>query len=172
MRPRNPGFAAIFAAWLFPVFAIAAIAAQETVAVPVTFVVSDETGGRIPNAQIALVPSPDPAPEKMTTDEDGQLSLILNAGGYALFVHSPGFLDAAMHVEVLKSKKLEIFPVVLKVGTGGGFTVHPVPLRVPNTLTLSVYPYGRTMAILPGYLKPRPHTSVTVHNSHTNTDET
>src|ERR1700678_386696 len=77
-------------------FAPLALLAQQAATTPVIIRVSDQGGAAIAHAGIRLVPSPDlpsqdPAPAKLETDEHGQLSISLKAGGYALFVSAQGF---------------------------------------------------------------------------------
>src|ERR1700690_2467030 len=74
----------------------ALLTAQQAATSPVAISVKDPSGAPIPHAHIRVVPAPNPAP-KMETDDKGILSLDLNPGGYALFVHSQGFKEFAIH---------------------------------------------------------------------------
>ncbi|MGA8220431.1 MAG: molybdopterin-dependent oxidoreductase [Candidatus Acidiferrales bacterium] len=170
MRRRNPAVAAIFAALLL---AAISLLAQQPSPVTVTITVSDDTGGRISNAKIRVVPLPAPEPKKMETDARGELSLILKPGGYALFVSSLGFVATTMHFEASGSKEAQTIPVVLRAANIGGVEVSAAePSNGSNLLTLSAYPYRGVVTLSPADLKVLPHTSVTVHNPHANADET
>jgi hypothetical protein len=146
----------------------AILSAQQAATTPVAISVKDETGAPIPHAQIRVVPAPDPAP-RMETDDKGILSLNLKPGGYALFVHSQGFKEFAIHLEVHDTKDVQTMPVVLHVGTYSGPEVVSTPSK--DNLQLWMYPYHDAVTLSASDLKAMPHISVTVHNSHTNTDE-
>ncbi len=146
-----------------------ALYAQQAALSPVTIVVTDPTGAGVSHAQARIVPAPD-SPRKMETDDKGQLSLELKAGGYAVFIRSAGFKASATHLEVREEKALQTFPVVLEIAAPGSPTVSPASDR--DGLLVIAYPYHeRTVFKFPD-LKTMPRTSARVHNSHTNEDET
>lgn len=136
---------------------------------PVTIIVTDPSGGGIRHAGIRLIPAPDPAPNK-ETDNKGQLSLNLKPGGYAVFVHCPGFQSAATHIEVENGKELRTLSVVLPVGKPGSPTVSPISSSAG--LLVLAYPFHEPIGFSIAELKSMPHTNATIHNTHTNADET
>ena len=68
--------------------------AQQTKTTKVQIAVSDSNGARIAHARIKVVPTPDNL-AKLETNDAGIALLDVVAGGYALFVSSPGFKPAA-----------------------------------------------------------------------------
>ena len=132
--------------------------------------VTDQTGAVVPGAKIRVVPGPDPAP-KMETDGKGQLALNLNSGGYALFVRSQGFKPVVMHFDVQLQKAAQTVQAVVHVASDG------VPLLVrpgssKDDLAIYAYPYHEPAAFSVAEIHAMTHIAVTVHNSHTNADET
>ena len=137
---------------------------------PVTITVSDPSGGRVPHAQVRLIPAPDPAPAKMETNERGELSLSLKSGEYALFVQIAGFASLATHIAVKTSQETQAIPVVMQVAPTGSPTVEPESYK--TALLLSALPYHSDVLLKATEFKTLPHISVTVHNSHSDTQET
>src|SRR5271169_5507822 len=119
MIQRNRNFVFVCAALCAPLFLgffdPAAIAAPQATTSPVSIRVTDASGASISHAAIRVVPSHDPAPAKMETDEAGQLSLNLSTGSYALFVEARGFKAAATHIDVQGTKEVQIVPVRLEI---------------------------------------------------------
>ena len=148
--------------------------AQQATTSPVSIRVIDETGAVIPHAAIRVVPSPDPAPAKMETDQTGQLALNLKAGGYALFVKAPGFKPATTHIDVQGTKEVQIVPVRLEVVMVSGPVVTPVlDLTTPTEeLRVSAYTKQENLTLKVAELKSMPRATVTVHNEHSKADET
>ena len=142
-------------------------AAQATV--PVLITASDPSGARVPQAKIRLVPAPDPAP-RIETDEKGSLVLSLKPGGYALFARRQGFKTFTTHIDVRESKEVQTFPIVLQLGATYSPMVSPASSK--DDLVLLTYPYHEPATMSPSEVKAMPHITVSVHNSHTNTDET
>ena len=136
---------------------------------PVTIIVTDPSGGKIPHAGSRLIPSPDPAARR-ETDEKGQLSLNLKPGGYAVFVRCPGFQSTAIHIEVETAKELRTFSVRLPLGRTGSPTVSPISSDAG--LLVLAYPFHEPIGFSFAELKALPHITVTFQNSHTNVDET
>jgi hypothetical protein len=155
-------------------FAPFALQAQQPRTAPVVIRVSDQTGAAIAHAQIRLVPSPDPAPPKLETDERGQLSVNLNGGAYALFVSAQGFRKDTRHIDISlpagQAGASQIVPVVLEVGHGGGVT--PSPSVAEASLLISADPYHAPMVLSLADFRALPHSSINVHNGHTHTTET
>lgn len=156
------------------VFAPLALKAQHAATTSVTIRVSDQTGAGIPHAQIRLVPAPEPAPPKIETDDHGQLSINLQAGGYALFVSAQGFGKDTRHIDISipdgQASANQIVPVVLEVGRSGGPTV--VSTAVEGSLTLTADPYHAPVSLSPAEFRALTHVTITVHNGHTNATET
>lgn len=146
------------------------VSAQQAVTAPVTVTVTDPTGAGIPHLQIRVVPAPDPAP-KMETDAKGTLSLDLKPGGYALFARLPGFKPLATHFDVRATKELQAVPFVLEIASNSG-PVMVVPTTSREDLVLLAHPYHDATGLSLQQLKALPHTTVTIHNPHTNADET
>ncbi len=146
-------------------------ALSQQAARPVTIQVSDQSGAPIPHAQIRLVPTPDPAPANLETDEQGNLSLNLKAGTYALFVSEQGFKIWSESIYVAKStgdaSARQLCPVVLQVGASSG----PIIVYPKDSLVLSAYLYHAPIVLSPAEFHALPHITITVHNGHSNTDE-
>jgi hypothetical protein len=172
MIQRNRDFVLICAALCAPLFlgsfAPAAIAAPQAATSPVSIRVTDALGAVIPNAAIRV----DPAPAKMGTDGAGQLSLILSPGSYALFVEAPGFKAAAIHIDVQATKDVKIVPVRLEAGSLVPGPVVGGQLFAPDELLVSAYTKQGNLRLKVADLKSIPRTTVTVHNEHSQADET
>ncbi len=164
MRAKNLRFILVLAVVLSE-----NLIAQQTATTPVFIVVNDPSGAGIPGANIRVVPAPDPAP-KMETDSKGKLALNLKPGGYALFVRCQGFKSFETHFDVHETKDAQTVPVVLQIGASGSPMVSPATAK--DDLVILAYPYHEPAAFSPSDFKALPHTTVTVHNSHTNVDET
>ena len=121
------------------VFGFNSLSAQQAATTPVTLIVTDPTGARVPHLQIRVVPTPDPAP-KRETDEKGELSLDLKPGGYALFARLSGFKPLATHFEVRTTKELQTIPFLLQLALNSG-PVEVVPNTSTADLTSLAYPY-------------------------------
>jgi len=152
------------------VFSSNSLSGQQAATAPVTLTVTDPTGAGIPHVQIRVVPAPDPAP-KIETDEKGKLSLDLKPGGYALFARLSGFKPLATHFDVRTTKELQTIPFVLELASNSG-PVMVVATTSKEDLVLLAYPYHDATGLTLQQLKALPHTTVTVHNPHTNADET
>jgi hypothetical protein len=166
MRPKNVRLVLAVSY----VLALGTLAAQQGATAPVTLTVTDQTGAEIPHLQIRVVPAPDPAP-KMETDDKGKLSLDLKPGGYALFARFAGFKPLVTHFDVRTSKELQTIPFVLQIATGNG-PVEVVAATSKADLVLLTDPYHHPAGLSLTELKALPHTTVAVHNPHTNADET
>lgn len=184
----NGNFALVCAALCAPIFLglfdSAAMAAPQAATSPVSILVIDANGGRIPHASIRVVPSPDPAPSKMETDEVGQLSLNLSTGRYALFVEARGFRAEATHIDVRGAKEVQMVPVHLEVWAMVDWprapdlppvsqsTMPAGQLIAPaDELRVSAYTKQENLKLKVADLKAMPRTTVTVHNEHSKADE-
>jgi hypothetical protein len=136
--------------------------------------VSDQTGASIPHAQIRIVPASEPAPAKLETDDHGQLSLNMKAGGYALYASAQGFTRYIGHIDISisegKASVGQLIVAVLEVGHGGGVTVYPA--AVEGSLALTADPYHDPVMLSSSDFHALPHVTITVHNGHTNASET
>ena len=171
--PRFVLFCAAYIAALFAAQSLTStLSAQQPAIAHVRIEVTEAAGARVAHVPIRLVPSPDPAPPKMETDEQGQLSLDLSPGGYALFVQFPGFKSVDTFINVEDSKDIQIIPVHLEIAAMGSPTVYLDPATPKNDLRISAHPYHDDLILTPAEFKALPHTTVTVHNEHTKADET
>jgi hypothetical protein len=159
---------ALFVASFLP----GALPAQQPTTAPVSIRVTDQTGAAVAHVSMRLVPSPDPAPAKMETDEKGQLAIDLKPGGYALFTSAPGFKSVSMHFDVQATKNVQIVPLRLEIAVGGGVVVYADPATAKSELRISAYPYHEDLVLKVAGLKAMPRTTVTVHNEHSKDDET
>jgi Carboxypeptidase regulatory-like domain len=141
---------------------------RETNAVEV--VVSDQSGGGIPQAQIEVVPRPENSPQKMKTNDKGHADLRLSAGEYTLSISAPGFTTATQPVRVSDRNGADRIAqevrVILKVGaTGSPQVIYP-----PDSLVVSD-PYHSPIVLSPSDFRALPHITIKVHNGHTNAEE-
>jgi hypothetical protein len=147
------------------------VRAQSGTAKALTVIVTDETGAYVAHAQIRLVPNPDSPPENMETDGQGHFSIALKAGAYTLAVSAPGFKQASTHIDVAAPADTagagQIVPVVLHVATSSGMTVYAT-----DSLLLTADRYHTPITLSTADFSALPHVTLTVHNSHTNADET
>jgi hypothetical protein len=145
--------------------------ATATGLVTVVIQVADPSGARVPGAQVRMAPMPEKAPETMLTDNKGELRLELKAGGYGLYVTSPGFTVVLTHMDVKGTGGMEIFPVKLNIGQGGGPVIVEME-RAKDALVISVYPFPEEFTVKAAELKGMARKTVMVHNAHSNADET
>ena len=138
----------------------------------VTIHVTDPSGAGIPQAQVRVIPAPD-ADAKMETDDRGQLTLDLKPGGYAVFVRAAAFNSVVTHMDVRgdpqSGKATQTFPVALRIAGGSSVEVQG---SKKDDLLLFAYPYHGALAFSSADLKALPHVAVTLHNPHSNADET
>jgi hypothetical protein len=161
---------------------------QQATRIPATLQVTDQSGSDIPHAQIKLVPPPGSFSEKLETEGDGKLTVNLKPGSYDVSVNFPGFFLLTKQI-VVQDSKAQIFQLALNVGTcppGPCFTVSTAPSIEPEpSVSSSMFseeqPAGSLKITVVGHeaqtislaaLKALPHHTVTVHNPHTNADET
>jgi hypothetical protein len=170
MIPHKRDFIVVSVALLVGLFVVSVLAAQQAATSPVSIRVTEPTGMGVAHAVIRIVPSPDPAPSKMETDEKGQLVVDLKTGGYALFVSAPGFKSVAMHIDVQGTKEIQAVPIRLEIGATGSPIVYPASTK--DDLHIAAYPYHEDVFLKPADLKAMPRTTLTVHNEHSKADET
>ncbi|MGB2663209.1 MAG: carboxypeptidase regulatory-like domain-containing protein [Candidatus Acidiferrum sp.] len=137
----------------------------------VVIVVKDQSGAMVAGAQVRVAPVAENPPEKMETDEHGELKLQLRPGGHGVIVRDPGFAMLRAHIEVKADAAAQIFPVVLQIASTGGPTVVGMKPEA-GVLALTVVPFDEKFRITPEELKGMTRKTVTVHNSHANADET
>jgi hypothetical protein len=168
MRPRILAICLL----LITPFVNSAKLAQQPAARSVTITVNDQTGAAIAHAQVHLVPAPDAPPPNMESDVYGHLALNLKPGTYALFVSAQGFKEAAPHIEVGEAEggasAAQIVPVVLRVGD----VSSPMPIYPADSLVLSADRLHVPVVFSPAEFRALPHITITVHNAHSNADET
>lgn len=132
--------------------------------------VTDPSGAPVRAAQVRVAPVPDPKPENMQTDQNGQLTLQFEPGRYSLVVTSPGFCLNKSHFDVAPSQAPQTVPVPLQIGrVGDPIMVEPAP--DPNVIILTVAPFNDKFRITQEALKGMPRKSVVLHNPHSNADE-
>ena len=167
------GSAALFVLLLITTIIPGTVFAQQAATAPVSIRVTEPLGASISHAAIRVVPSPDPGPAKMQTDEAGQLSLNLSTGSYALFVEARGFKSAATHIDIQGTKEVQIVPVRLEIGVSGPVVTPVLELTTPtDELRVSAYTKQENLKLKVADLKSMPRTTVTVHNEHSKADET
>jgi len=146
--------------------------AQQATSRSVAITVNDQTGAGIAHAQIHLVPAPDTPTAKMETDAHGHLSLNLKPGTYALFVSAQGFKEVAPQIEIAtpegETNTTQLVPIVLRVAD----VISPVPVYPADSLVLTADGLHVPVALSPAEFRALPHVTITVHNAHTNADET
>jgi hypothetical protein len=162
MRAPKSYFRVLLCAVLFAAFA----AAQQS-KTPVTIVVTDPNGAVVPHAQVRLTPAPDPTPGVMETDEKGKLRIDLLPGEYSLSVSRAGFKRSDAKVVVKQATDGQTITVSLEVGA---FT-DPISVTSDPEILLTV-PSHDSIKLSVAQLKALPHISVTIHNTHSNADET
>jgi hypothetical protein len=143
---------------------------QEGNTTTVSIRVADQTGAAVAHAKIRLVPPPEATSTKLETNDKGELTLPLKVGGYALYVEFPGFKTYIAHLEVEAVKTVQAVPVILQIAPSGGPTMV-LPDSAKEQLLLSAFPYHNPVLMSRAELKSLPHITVTVQNSHNNTQE-
>jgi len=133
--------------------------------------VADPSGARVPGALVRVAPMPEKAPETMQTDNKGELRLELKAGGYGVYVTLQGFMARITHMDVKGTGGVETFPVKLDIGRGGGVQVEGAEWPKEG-LAIKVPPFKEEFTVKAAELKAMPRKTVTVHNAHSNADET
>ena len=159
----------LFATALFFVFSCAFLAGQQSATTQITILLKDQGGNPLPHVAVRVIPEPDPA-SKMETDENGKLALKLKSGGYALFVRIFGFKPLTAHFDVRADQETQSIPFMLELAPTGSPLVLPASAK--TDLQLNASPYHDPAELTLAQLKALPHITVTIHNSHTNADET
>jgi len=130
----------------------------------------DSTGKPVWNAQIQLTPAPNPLPKNMETNEQGTLALNLKPGTYRLNATRVGYFDFVKQIEVKPSAEPQNFVIRLKQPASAHIRESVASIR--HTLRVSAGSYHQDVSYTLADLKSMPHTSVTIHSPHSDTDET
>jgi hypothetical protein len=168
---------------------------------PVTVVVTDSSGAAVPGAEIRVTPG-SPAGDRLITDERGQVQLGMPAGKYQLEVSAQGFTsNKGALIVVDKPQTLTVTLTPAPSSSGVPVSAGPAPMQpgaVPLETTIdkphaegasesgTEVPGGaasanRLVIIGTGGLRgvftlatllQYPQTTVTIHDHHTNADET
>ncbi len=147
----------------------AVLFAQKADTVPIRFQVTDPTRAFVPHAKVVIIPVPDTGPS-LETDDKGQIGIQLSPGEYVVVVESPGFKKSVTHINVPETKEPQTVSVMLQIAAGGSVEVQSPPAR--DSLTVSISEYQLSTVLPSADLKAMPHVTVTIHNAHTNADET
>jgi carboxypeptidase family protein len=91
--------------------------------------VQDPGGGRIPGAQITIVPAPPGTAWTQTADQTGTLAVPLSPGSYEVTAAFPGFRAATERIEVERDRKQ---PVELTLPVGGSSGPETVATEQPT----------------------------------------
>lgn len=138
----------------------------QNAAAQVTIIAMDEMNRRVQGVQIELEPAPNVAPSSMITDEVGGISLNLKPGNYRLTATRPGFSSLSTRIDVKAGSDQQNFTIRVhsKAVESAGPKVR--------TLRVSAAPYHENVSYTTADLKSMPHTTVTIHSPHSDTDET
>ncbi len=141
--------------------------AQQTTQIPVTIRVTDAFGAAIPHAQIQITPSAQGAPAKLEADSHGQLSINLQPGPYAVSVSADGFKTEGRQIQIGTQ------PGTLGAGQVVSVILTAAPGSVVQTADSLLLSGDQTsVSISPADFRALPHVTITVHNSHTDANET
>jgi hypothetical protein len=154
--------------FFFASFAAISCPARQSTSRQVAITVTDPTGTRIPHAEVRLVPSPG---GKQETDNEGKLALALAPGGYALFVSSPGFASTREHIDVTSPSAQDSAVQTIAVGLRIGATGGPITVYAKDTLVLMADVYHNPVTLTAEQFRALPHSTLKVHNGHSNADE-
>ena len=148
------------------------VLAQKATTRPVTIVVKDQMGAVIAQAQIRVIPAPDPAPANTQTDDQGRLSLNLKSGSYTLLVSRVGFSKFSQHLEIAAPEGSADTVQLVQVALNVDSSVPGMVVYAADTLILTADGRQVPVSISPAEFHALPHVSVTVHNAHSSADET
>jgi hypothetical protein len=171
MRPKLR-LALTCVALLAGLLPLSILAAPQASLAHVIIRVTGPTGAPAAHVPILLVPAPDPAHSRMETDEKGQLSIELQAAGYALFIDFPGFKSVDTFIDVQDTKEIQIIPIRLESAGRGPQSAYADPAAPQGDLRISAHPYHDDWILTPAELMALPQTTVKVHNGHTKAEET
>lgn len=150
----------------------AALSAQTSV--PVTIHVTDQTGAAIAGA-LGRITSAGNADVNLQTDIAGESSANLAPGIYSLSIAAPGFKTETRRIAVAAGEPRagQVVSVILRIGTGSGTVVYSSDsLLLTGDPNRSPTPGQASIALTPIEFHALPHVALTVHNSHTDTNET
>jgi hypothetical protein len=163
LRKRSVlGLAAVLLACVF-------VPAQQTINIPVTIQVSDANGGAIAHAQVHLDPQPQNASADLSTDARGRVSIGVRPGDYTISVSAAGFKSESRREGFGVGDGPpagQTVSIILQTarGTGG-------PVQSANTLLLIDNTRNGSTPLSLADFHALPHISITVHNGHTNAEE-
>ena len=146
--------------------ALSIVCSGQTTPTRVAIAVTDREGAVIAHADAKFSAGSDTA-RNASTDDLGQVMTDLKPGRYTLYVSGAGFRSYSRQIQVLAVKEEQIFPVVLEAQNLGGVQVT----RAADTLELVGQDHPPLTLKLPD-LKLLNHITVTIHNPHSNADET
>lgn len=151
-------------------FAICA-RAQAPPTYPVTISVRDISGAGVAHAPVHITPAAPALPANMETDQAGEVHLQLPARVYKISVSVAGFKIAEQLVRVTDMPEAKVpaqtIRIILDIGPMGNPTVYP-----EGSLVIDGGLPNKTMAYSAATFSALPHVSLTVHNAHSNADET
>jgi hypothetical protein len=179
----------LFSVLVVVIFAVltGSLAAQQNTSYLVTIQVTDVIGAIISHAQVHFAPAVVNLPYRLEADSDGRLQVDMKSGSYDVSVASPGFAELRMPIEVKSSLGQIVQLHLSRRNTLVDPVVWPEPPIIPTepvvrTAMLSVEVPAGSLVVSAGpdhstifdvgSLKKVPHKTITVHNPHTNTDET
>jgi hypothetical protein len=151
-------------------FPTLALPAAQTGLAHILVSAEDSTGKPVWNAEIQLTPAPNPLPKNMETNEQGTLALNLKPGTYRLKATRVGYFDFATQIDVKPSVEPQNFVIRLKQPPSAHIRESVAPIR--HTLRVSAAPYHEDVWYRLVDLKSLPHTTVTIHTAHSDSDET
>ena len=152
-------------------FGIPALRSAQTGVSHIVITAEDDSSNKpVWNAQIQLTPAPNPLPKNMETNEQGTLALNLKPGTYRLNATRVGYFDFVKQIEVKPSAEPQNFVIRLKQPASAHIRESVAPIR--HTLRVSAGSYHQDVSYTLADLKSMPHTSVTIHSPHSDTDET
>ena len=167
-----------FAVFCITLFSVTTLCAAQTSPASVSIVVTDASGKPLQGAKIELNPAPNPMLQTMETDTQGRVALSLNEGYYALRTCSDwvfGDRSDKIYVQSSKTQRLQTFNIHMEAPR------RPAVVRAANSnssrdskdsLLVSARPFHEDVSYKLGDLQSMPRTTVTIHNAHTDADET
>jgi hypothetical protein len=165
-------FLAVLVAGLALLLTPASPAKQDSTTAPFAIEVLDATGAAVAHAQIQLEPAPGSLPARVETDQSGKVQLRLPRGSYTASIVTAGFRQAARPIVIsedqVRAQISQQVSVALQVQPpASGIEVYPA-----NSLTLRAAPELAPVILSPADFAAIPHVTLTVHNAHSNADET
>lgn len=138
---------------------------------PVTISVRDISGAGVAHAPVHITPAAASLPANMETDQAGEVHLQLPARVYKISVTAPGFKIAEQLVRVADmpdaKAPAQTIPIILDLSPTGSPTVYR-----EGSLIIDGGSTNKPTAYSAAVFSALPHVSLTVHNAHSNADET